>query len=866
MERYVYEPTRFMLPTSHYDKEKADRAVIFIESLKHTKGAFYNQPFKLLDWQDRIVRDLMGVVKEDGTRQFKQCIAFLSKKNGKQLALDTPIPTPQGFTAMGDLKVGDTVFDENGVPCHVIAKSAVDDTEQAYKLTFRDGTSIIAGARHLWDCDDLTRYKNPRVTLSTQEIYEKQLEMKGSRSAIRIPVAKPIQTEDVNLPVDPYLYGYWLGNGTATEARITVRTSDVEDVKSNIPYELHNSFPQKCGGSSCLYYRELRPILVNNCREKVILPEYLRASESQRWALLQGLMDSDGSISKVKGQSTYTTTIRPLAESVRELLWSLGIKNAVKAEPSTRNGWPTGEILYVIRFTTFTGQPTARLIRKAVWNRVRNGDSRSNYHYLKSITPVEQPVKMQCIQVDSPSHLYLAGPSMVPTHNSELAAAIALYLLCADHEQRAEIYGAAADRQMASLVFNVAADIIRLSPALRKRCKILDSRKRIIFTPTNSFYQVLSSDADRAHGVSAHGVIVDEVHVQKNPDLVNVLTKGSGDARKQPLQFIISTAGDNIHSIGYELFQKAKDILEGRKTDPTIYPVVYAADPEDDWTDPEVWKKANPSMGVTFPESAIQEACESAKQNPSEENVFKTLRLNIWTKQAVRWMPMEQWDKCAVPVDAEALRGRPCYAGLDLSSTQDLTALVLVFPPTNPEEPYSILPFAWVPEETIDQRSRRDHVNYDLWQKQGHILATPGNVIDYAAIEAKIMELREIYDIREIAYDRWNSQMLIQHLSDEGMTVVPFGQGMQSMSPPTKELFKLTLEKKLAHGGHPVLRWCMDNVVVDQDAAGNIKITKARATEKVDLAVALVMALDRAVRHEMNKGESVYENRGLLFI
>ena len=185
---------------------------------------------------------------------------------------------------------------------------------------------------------------------------------------------------------------------------------------------------------------------------------------------------------------------------------------------------------------------------------------------------------------------------------------------------------------------------------------------------------MLSSDADRAHGVSAHGVIVDEIHVQKNPDLYNVLTKGSGDAREQPLQFIISTAGDNIHSIGYELFQKAKDILDGRKTDPTIYPVVYAADPEDDWTDPATWRKANPSMGVTFQESAIQEACESAKQNPSEENVFKTLRLNIWTKQAVRWMPMEKWDKCAAAVDAEMLHGRPCYAGgcLLFSSQYDM--------------------------------------------------------------------------------------------------------------------------------------------------------------------------------------------------
>jgi phage terminase large subunit-like protein len=293
---------------------------------------------------------------------------------------------------------------------------------------------------------------------------------------------------------------------------------------------------------------------------------------------------------------------------------------------------------------------------------------------------------------------------------------------------------------------------------------------------------------------------------------------------------------------------------------------VYAAEPDDDWTAPATWRKANPSMGVTFQESAIREACESAKQNPSEENVFKTLRLNIWTKQAVRWMPMDRWDACNAPVDAEALRGRPCYAGLDLSSTQDLTALVLVFPPYGDDGKYSILPFAWVPEETIDQRSRKDHVNYDLWKKQGFILSTDGNVVDYEAIEEKIYELADMYQIMELAFDPWNSQMLVGRLAAEGMTVVPFRQGFASMSPPTKELMKMTLEGKLAHGGHPVLRWCMDNIVIQTDPAGNIKISKAKATEKVDLAVALVMALDRAIRNENTQTESVYEHRGLLFI
>ena len=246
--------------------------------------------------------------------------------------------------------------------------------------------------------------------------------------------------------------------------------------------------------------------------------------------------------------------------------------------------------------------------------------------------------------------------------------------------------------------------------------------------------------------------------------------------------------------------------------------------------------------------------------------MFKTLRLTIRVHQAVRWMPMAKWDACAKPFfSPESLRGRPCYAGLDLSSTQDLTALVLVFPPITEGEPYKVLPFAWVPEETIAQRSRRDHVNYELWRKQGFILATEGNVVDYGAIEAKILELREHYDIREVAYDRWNAQMLIQHLADEGMTVVPFGQGFISMSPPTKELMRLVLEGKIAHNGHPVLRWCADNIVVQTDPAGNIKINKGKATEKVDLAVALVMALDRAIRNEQ-ASRSVYEDRGVLVI
>ena len=412
---------------------------------------------------------------------------------------------------------------------------------------------------------------------------------------------------------------------------------------------------------------------------------------------------------------------------------------------------------------------------------------------------------------------------------TELAAAVALLMTCGDGEQRAEVFSAAADRQEASIIFMVAKDMVQLCPALASRCKIMESQKRIIYKPTNSFYQVLSADAKTKHGFSIHCLCFDELHNQPNDKLFNVLTKGSGDARKQPLMFIITTAGNDIHSVCYQQHQKAQDILDGRQYDPTFYPVIYGAPMDADWTDPEVWKKANPSLGVTIEIEKLEAACNSAKQNPAEENVFRQLRLCQWTKQTVRWMPMEKWDACAQPVDARLLEGRPCYAGLDLSSTTDLTSLVLVFPPQEEGESYQVLPYFWVPDETMDLRVRRDHVNYDLWARQNLILTTEGNVVDYDAIIQFMSDLSEKYDIREVAYDRWNSSMMVSHLTDLGFTMV--GQGFASMSEPTKQLMRLVLGRGLAHGGHPVLRWCMDNVVVRTDAAGNIKMDKSRATE-----------------------------------
>ena len=447
---------------------------------------------------------------------------------------------------------------------------------------------------------------------------------------------------------------------------------------------------------------------------------------------------------------------------------------------------------------------------------------------------------------------------------SELAAAVALYLLYADNEPSAEVYGAAADRQQASIVFDVARQMVEMSPALLKRSKLMTATKRIVNYGNSGYYQVLSAEVGGKHGFSVSGLVFDEIHTQPNRQLYDVLTKGSSDARQNPLHFIITTAGTDRHSIAYELHTKAVDILEGRRVDPTFYPVVYGLKDDEDWEDEANWYKVNPSLGYTVDIERLRDAYREAKQNPADEVTFKWLRLNMWVSSTVAWIPDAIFMKGNEEIDLAALEGRDCYGGLDLSSTGDITALVLMFPPRDEDEKYILLPFFWVPEETIPQRVKAASVPYDIWERQGYLLSTEGNVIHYDFIEKFINDLAEKYHIVEIAVDRWNATQMIQNLEGDGFTMVPFGQGFASMSGPTKDFYRLLMEGQIIHGGHPVLRWMAGNVVVDTDPAGNIKVTKAKSKEKIDGIVAAIMALDRCIRNQTEPQGSVYDERGLL--
>ena len=448
----------------------------------------------------------------------------------------------------------------------------------------------------------------------------------------------------------------------------------------------------------------------------------------------------------------------------------------------------------------------------------------------------------------------------IPRKNgkSEIAAAIALYLLFADGEKGAEIYSAAGDRDQASLVFNAAAPMVHTNPILEGMSKTIDSVKRIVIYSTNSFYRVIYAESKTKHGFNASGVIFDELHVQPNRDLWDVLTT-SGGTREQPLTVAITTAGFDRYSICWEQHEYARKLIDGVIEDPTFYPVIYTADENDDWTDENVWFKANPALEDFRSLDEMRVLFNKAKNIPALQNTFKRLYLNIWTSQETRWMEIERWDETEGEVNPDELKKKVCYGGLDLSSTIDLSAFVLVF---SVDDVFKVLPVFFIPADNIEARVKKDRVPYDVWIRQGYIIATPGNVIDYSFIEAKIYELAKEYEIEEIAYDPYNATMLTQRLADNGLTMVEVAQGFKSISPPTKQLETLILQKKIHHGGNPVLRWMFDNVMLKQDAEGNLKPDKEKSREKIDGIIALILAISRAMVN-LNVA-SVYEERGLV--
>lgn len=455
----------------------------------------------------------------------------------------------------------------------------------------------------------------------------------------------------------------------------------------------------------------------------------------------------------------------------------------------------------------------------------------------------------------------------VPRKNgkTELAAGVALLTLIGDGEPGGQVFSIAKDKDQASIVFKKAGAMVNLSPELGR---LLETYKTSIYCPQlNGAFKPLSGTPGGKHGLSMSGLVGDEIHEWPDGDLYDFVHQSSG-ARRQPLEFLISTAGEH-KTYGWEVWDYCQKLLAGDIDDPDTLVVVYAAAPDDDWTQPETWRKANPNLGVSVKLEYLEAECRRARDLPRLENNFKRYHLNLWVEQAVRWIQMERWDACAGEHDwrelPERLKGKRAFAGNDLSQTIDLTATVLVFPPQEGLERWTVLPRFYVPEARVAERVKRDRAPYDKWVREGALVTTEGNVVDYDFVKEQHRRDAETYQLVKVGFDPWNAMQLMLQLQGEGMPVEQVRQGYLTLSGPSKELERLLLDEDLAHGGHPVLRWCAQNVAIETDAAGNIKPSKAKSTERIDGIAALVTALAMATA-DGGPQRSVYEERGLLTI
>lgn len=454
----------------------------------------------------------------------------------------------------------------------------------------------------------------------------------------------------------------------------------------------------------------------------------------------------------------------------------------------------------------------------------------------------------------------------IPKKNGKttLIAALGLSHLVLD-PPGGEIYCCAADIGQASLSYNAIVQMIEQDPDLEELLKITDSSKTITNTETGSFLKVLSAEAFTKHGLNPSVVIFDELHAQPDRELWDVMTFGSGAARQEPLYWVITTAGDDPDrkSIGWEKHDYAKKIKEKTIVDPIWYVRIYAAPEDADIFDEQVWYDSNPSLGITIDIEKVRQEAIGARNSPSTEKLFRYLRLNQWVSiKSTGWLPLSLWDATAGTWNISELLGKNCYLGLDLSSTTDLTAIALLFPPQPGIADWRCLFEVFVPEESMRERSKVDKVPYEDWVRDKLLIATPGDAVDYDIVKSRIEQLVRLYKIRYICADKWNSQMMTQQLKKSaGLKTIEIPQTIAGLSPAMKELERMFRDKSITHEKSLLVRWCFGNVVIYTDGNENIKPMKNKSRDRIDPIVALINAMAGAMRLEKKK--SNYEEHGI---
>ncbi len=847
-----------------FDRAAAQHAIDFFGFLKHSKGEWAGTEFVPSPWQQFVLWCLYGWKRSDGLRRFRRAYVEVPRKNGKALDVDTAVVTTTGWKRHGDLQLGDLVFAPNGAPVRVLAATE-PYAGPCYSVVFSDKAVIYAHGEHEWLTERTWYTKRRRgpnngelPPVTTRELRETIAG--GARGDLvhSIPVARALDLPEAELVIDPYALGAWLGDGTATCARLTCCEDEIL-----AELERRGYAPEQKSVDSL--YLIGRGFMQRTLREMGLLGDkripgsYLRASQRQRMDLLRGLMDTDGYVSSA-GQCEIVQVKADLFGDIVELLRTLGYKPTVTVDRAQLDGRDCGP-RYRVQFWPTAEDAPATLTRKL--QRLRHSSARRTRSETRQVVNVEPAGDrlVNCIQVEG--GVYLAGEAMVPTHNSTLAAGVGLYMMVADGEPGAEVYSAGTKRDQAKISWSEAVRMVKASPGLSKMIRHYRASDNLSIEATASKFMPLGADADTMDGLNVHCAIIDELHAHRTRMVVDVLDTATS-ARRQPLIFEITTAGSDQSSICYEHHDYSAKLLANSIEDDSWFAFIACLDEGDDWADPATWAKANPNLGISVKADDLAPKADRARRLPVEQNVFRRLHLDQWTQQSERWIDLRLWDENAGEVDIDKLAGRVGYGGLDLSSVSDLTAWALAFPRDDDPEAVDILVRFWCPEDKLSDSTNKYADQYRTWAQSGHLMTTPGNAVDYGFVKKCILEDAQRFRIGSVNVDRlFQGYQLSAELADEGLSIFGMGQGFLSMAAPMKEFERRLLAKKLHHGGNPVLRFMADNVAVRMDPAGNLKPDKAASQGKIDGIVALVMALDRAMRHEGPK-KSVYEERGLV--
>jgi phage terminase large subunit-like protein len=858
--------------------------IAFTETLKLASGSYVGKPVVLREWQKDIIREIFGYRWQDNNlRSVRTALFTIARKNAKALALDTPIPTPNGWSTMGDLQEGDFVYGTSGKPVKVIATSEVFENHDCYKLTFSDGSSVVADAGHVWT---VLNARRKAKNLTTDRVFETYLHPRsdGKRETVyTIPPKQSLIGKQKHLPIPPYTLGVWLGDGKNQNATVYIWDEDLSILDSISEEGLTTTIQESTAKDSASGYwlnfegvpyrdktgRSFQSVLR---REKLLsnkhIPEkYLFSSKTQRWNLLQGLMDTDGTVSK-RGQCSFCSCNETLAKDVLLLVRSLGLKATFKTRIAEikSTGYKT-EAYYVQFWASRLDHQIFRLERKQ--SRLKEKISRGNTIRISNVEWVPS-VPTKCISVDSEDHLFLAGHGYIPTHNTELTSMLALSAMCVQGlaQLNGQIIVCANDREQAGITFRAMATMIRQDVELVTLFNIIDSRKKIIYVPLNISCEIVPAVAASLHGLNPYLVIEDEAGNwpgEKGREIHTVLNTAFG-AQSEPLTILLSTQSPNDVHFFSELVDYGIRVNSGEINDPTFKAFIYALPLTDDYGkeidiwDEKNWYIANPALGDFRSLEDMRNFAEKAKKIPTLEAKFRNLFLNQRISAHTPFLSKTIWMGCGnsdMP-GIDEFEGCDIYLGLDLSAKRDLTCLSVAIPVDIEVEEgmfsrkVFVYNYFYMPGDGIDEKSENDRVPYATWAKQGWLNIDSTKVVHYGYVAKKVAELHSEFNIVALGFDRWRIDEFKRECENLGLDFeeemfIPIGQGFKDMDPCVEAFEDYVSDGKLVHAHNPILTWCVSNTVVTLDPAENRKFDKSKSYGRIDGTVSTAMAL-RLVR------------------